>query len=352
MRIAYYCDGTWNDPSTDTNIYRLSTATLYLAGQQDARYDDGVGSDGLPVDKLLGGTFAAGLVNKVKDGYTRIAHMYGSGDELFIFGFSRGAYTARCIAGMIATCGLPTQNFDQECVDTAWQAYRDQTQRATLLNSLGNYAMENAKIRMLGVFDTVGSLGIPALWGGIDTNLYGFLDTALHPNVLNAYHAVSIDEQRSQFPPTLWTSGSGSPDQVIEQTWFAGVHCDVGGGYIPTAEDNGTRLADISLAWMASRAQLLGLQFDPTFAAKYTTVNARYALDQIHDSHSGLFILSPAKPRTIPPDSVLANSVTIRCQYASTYAPGNLVLNGGIPDHCYNVARAVQDPTTPGWQTS
>jgi uncharacterized protein (DUF2235 family) len=349
MRIAYYCDGTWNDPATDTNIYRMSNATLIQPGQQDARYDNGVGVDGLPLDKLFGGAFGGGLVQKVKDGYTRIAHMYTAGDDLFIFGFSRGSYTARCIAGMISICGLPTKNVDDKCLDIAWQAYRDPDNRKILLASLADYAIQPAKILMLGVFDTVGSLGIPAAWGGIDTHQYGFLNTDLHENVQNAYHAVAIDEQRAQFPPTLWTNACGGVEQVMEQTWFSGVHCDIGGGYAPAPEDNGTRLADLSLAWMVERAQLLGLQFDPKFLAKYNTLNAHYALTQIHNSRVGIFALPipGPRPRTIPTGAILANSVTIRCQQMPTYIPTNITLTAGVPDPAYNTARTVQNPTTP-----
>jgi uncharacterized protein (DUF2235 family) len=323
MRIAYFCDGTWNDPASNTNVYKLSNATLHIPGEQDARYDPGVGTDGSPLDKLTGGALGAGLVNKVKDGYTRIAHMYHAGDELFLFGFSRGAYTARCLAGMIAICGLPTQNVDQQCVDTAWQAYRDQDHRATLLGSLGSYAMENAQIKMLGVWDTVGALGIPAMWGGIDSVQYGFLSTDLHANVLNAYQALAIDERRAQFPPTLWTAACGE-GQVLEQVWFSGVHCDVGGGYPTSPEDNGTSLSDITLGWMASKAQALGLKLDAGVAAKYQPLEARYAMDQIHESWRGLFMVTPPHARTIGAGALVSNSVTIRCDRGLGYAPGNL----------------------------
>ncbi|MGC2399187.1 MAG: DUF2235 domain-containing protein, partial [Acidobacteriaceae bacterium] len=278
MRIAYFCDGTWNDPANNTNVFQLSTATLQIPGQQNCTYDSGVGTGGNPLDVLLGGALAAGLISKVKAGYTQIAHLYDPGDEIFLFGFSRGAYTARSLAGMIAICGLPTRNVDQECVDTAFQAYRDQVNRAMLLNALQDYAMEDARIRMVGVWDTVGALGIPAAWGGIDAIQYGFLDTSLHPDVLNAYQALAIDEQRAQFPPTLW-DGPFAPSQTVEQVWFCGVHCDVGGGYSSFADDNNTLLSDITLGWMAGKAQALGLVIDPAFIAAHSNLAARYALD-------------------------------------------------------------------------
>jgi uncharacterized protein (DUF2235 family) len=157
-----------------------------------------------PTDEMYsvsGGAFGLGLFQKIKDGYTKIAHVYEAGDEVFLFGFSRGAYTARSLAGMIANCGLPTKNFDTSMIETAFQAYRNKDQRATLLASLSAYGMHDARITMVGVWDTVGSLGIPSVIGGVAPLLYGFLDTTLHPDVLHAYQALAIDERRLEFPP-------------------------------------------------------------------------------------------------------------------------------------------------------
>jgi uncharacterized protein (DUF2235 family) len=351
MRIAFFCDGTWNDPASNTNVGRLFTATEQLPGEQVAKYDSGVGTDGKPVDHLFGGAFGAGLVNKVKDGYSQIANAYSADDELFLFGFSRGAYTARCLAGMIAICGLPTQNVNQECIDTAWQAYRtvgDEPHRQSLLASMSEYGMHDAKITMLGVWDTVGSLGIPALWGEVDTNQYGFLSTDLHADVLNAFQAVAIDEQRKQFPPSLWTAACGE-GQVMEQVWFTGVHCDVGGGYAPGTNDNGTLLADITLAWMAGKAQALGLKLDAAFTAKYQTPAARYALNELHDSKTGLFKLDLPFHRTIPKGAAIGSSVAIRLQHGSGYAPGNLTLANGVPAGDYVLVDTVGPPPIVDW---
>ena len=189
-------------PRTTPTFFNSLLQAARIAGEQDSSYDSGVGTGGDPIDKLLGGALGAGLVVKIKAGYTRIAHVYEAGDDIFLFGFSRGAFTARSLAGMIAICGLPTENVDEECVDSAFEAYRNQADRQMLLDSLKEYSMEDARFKMLGVWDTVGSLGIPAAWGGIDAIQYGFLDTSLHPDVLDAYQALAIDEQRAQFPPT------------------------------------------------------------------------------------------------------------------------------------------------------
>lgn len=334
-RIVFCADGTWDGKSNNTNVFKLFNA-LQVSADQLPFYDSGVGADGNPVEKLLGGAFGTGLFQKVKDGYTKIAHAYEAGDQVYIFGFSRGAYTARSIAGMVANCGLPTKNFDDALVNTAFQAYRNKPQRAQLLSGLSaQYGMANADIVMVGVWDTVGSLGIPAIFGGVDVALYGFLDTGLHPSIKNAYHAIAIDERRREFPPTLWTSAP-APGQTIEQVWFCGVHSDVGGGYAAGDEDDNTALSDITLAWMISKAQAAGLTFAPAALAQYPLpLKGQYALDQLHESWNVLWGIPLV--RTIPPNSSIANSVVMRCQHG--YQPGNLNLQNGVPAAGYsNVA--------------
>jgi uncharacterized protein (DUF2235 family) len=168
-RIVFCADGTWDSTQNDTNVYKLFKA-IPVSSDQVAYYDDGVGSDGTLIEKLLGGAFGAGLFQKIKDGYTKIAQVYEPGDDLFIFGFSRGAYTARSLAGMIAVCGLPTASFDANLVTPAFNAYRqkDPIQRKSILDGLSQYNLFDAKLKMVGVWDTVGSLGIPALLGDVD----------------------------------------------------------------------------------------------------------------------------------------------------------------------------------------
>jgi uncharacterized protein (DUF2235 family) len=227
-RIVFCADGTWQAPMANTNVYRIYKA-LQVSSDQVTYYDDGVGADASGIAKVLQGAFGAGLLQKVMDGYTKIAHVYEPGDEIYLFGFSRGAYTARSLAGMIATCGLPTGAFGDTCVSQVFAAYRDPVNRAALLAKLTACGLGSATIRMVGVWDSVGSLGIPAIFGGVDENKYGFLDTALHPDVKAAYQCLAIDEVRAQFPATLWTSAPVT-GQTLEQVWFSGCHGDVGGG--------------------------------------------------------------------------------------------------------------------------
>jgi uncharacterized protein (DUF2235 family) len=327
--IVFCADGTWDDPNSNSNVSQLYLALDNVAGVQVSIYDSGVGSSGVPIEKLLGGAFGAGLFQKIKDGYSAIAAQYQRGDRIFTFGFSRGAYTARSVAGMIAICGLPTQFVtDPKCVDLAFEAYRNSGERSELLQSLDEtYSMDNATIQLLGVWDTVGSLGIPALFGGIDVIQYGFLSTTLHPDVLNAVQALSIDEQRMQFQPCLWTDPP-SPGQSITQVWFSGVHCDVGGGYAP--DPNGASLSNITLLWMANYAKKFGLALKTEVLS-----NAMLALDAMataHDSRTGAYKIFPPHVRNIDAASCLGSSVGVRCSNVPLqYAPENLhFVNGQI----------------------
>jgi uncharacterized protein (DUF2235 family) len=337
-RIIYCADGTWDSAQNNTNVYTIFKA-IPMASDQVAYYDDGVGSDGTLIEKLFGGAFGLGLFQKIKDGYTKIAQVYEPGDDLFIFGFSRGAYTARSLAGMIAVCGLPTASFDNNLVNPAFDAYRqrDPNQRSAMLASLSQYNLYDAKIKMVGVWDTVGSLGIPALLGDVDPILYGFLDTNLHPDVLNAFQALAIDERRREFPPTLWTPPSPPvAGQTLQQIWFSGVHCDGGGGYPETG------LSDITLSWMMGNAKNLGVQFDPKVCAQFATLDAKNALGQIHESWSIMWGFP--KSRTVPNNSAVSNSVAIRCVYQSGYQPGNLALIDGELAPSYQLVPVVAPP--------
>jgi uncharacterized protein (DUF2235 family) len=340
-RIVLCADGTWDNTSNKTNVYRLYKA-LATSADQIAFYDDGVGADGLLLDRLLAGAFGIGLFAKVKQGYTEIAHVYEEGDDLFIFGFSRGAYTARSIAGMIAACGLPTKNFDDSMVDTAFDAYRKKDQRANLLAQLKQkYEIATPKIKMLGVWDTVGSLGIPAIFGGVSPLLYGFLDTSLNPNVLNAYHALAIDERRIEFPPTLWTS-TPAPGQTVEQVWFCGVHSDVGGGEPQDASDT-MALSDIPLAWMMDKACALGLAINTDLRKQYTLpLDPKYALDTLHNSWNPIWGFP--RPRAIADNASIADSVAIRLQHHDSWQPKNLKIENGVLAKCYQIVSIVGNP--------
>jgi uncharacterized protein (DUF2235 family) len=338
-RIVFCADGTWQAPVNNTNVYRLYKA-LTVASDQVTFYDDGVGADTTGVSRILDGAFGQGILQKIQDGYTKIAHVYEPGDEIFLFGFSRGAYTARSLAGMIANCGLPTGAFSDACVTQAFAAYRDPVNRASILNGLTACGLGAATIRMVGVWDTVGSLGIPAIFGGVDEKAYRFLDTSLHPDIKNAFQCLALDEKRAQFPATLW-EGTPVADQTLEQVWFSGCHGDVGGGTAQGGEvDAGTRLCDITLGWMLSKAQALGLAIDPAVLTQYGTFSAEVALDAIRETWTPKD--GPPRLRPVPAGAEVSNSVAVRLQYALTYVSGSLIVENGALADGYSIVNLVE----------
>ena len=194
-------------------------------------------------------------------GYKFIVETFEPGDEIYVFGFSRGAFQARCLGGLIHHCGvLKRENAAK--IGAAWKSYQDARRTADQpgvadLRSASHYPV---RIRLMGVWDTVGNLGIPAIPKFIDRRELTFHNTQLSPLVDIGLHALSIDEPRKFFSPTFWTrrTGDAAPEgQIIEQVWFPGCHANVGGGY----GDRG--LSDISLIWMAERtAALTEVAFD------------------------------------------------------------------------------------------
>lgn len=172
---------------------------------------------------------------------------------------------------MIATCGLPTGAFTDDCVTQAFAAYLDPMKRTSILAGLGACGLRDVTIKMLGVWDTVGSLSIPTIFSGVEENKYGFLDTSLHPDIKNAYQSM----KQAQFPATLWTSKPVG-GQTIEHVWFSGCHGDMGGGTaLAGGVDAGTCLCDITMGRMVAKSQALGLTFDPAAAAQCGTLPAK-----------------------------------------------------------------------------
>jgi uncharacterized protein (DUF2235 family) len=328
-RVVLCADGTWNTPhgvdvaANDTNVRKLYCA-LTDDPNQLGYYDSGVGTNGTPIDHLIGGAMGEGLFQKIQENYQYLAYVWDPGDDIFLFGFSRGAYTARSLGGMIARFGVPTMNFDNMTVKKIFDAYRmtDATQKAAAKASLtAEYGLTDVTVKMIGVWDTVGSLGIPGIVFSIfDQKRYGFLDTTLHPTVEKAYHAICIDERRVQFMPTLWTNDDGTPrsnDGQVEQVWFPGGHCDVGGSY-PESQ-----LADIAMSWMLKKAMALGLTFTDAAMKQYGKVDPANALGMQHDEWK-LIPWAIPKHRTVPANAVMSNSVQLRLDGMAAYEPENL----------------------------
>jgi uncharacterized protein (DUF2235 family) len=276
-RLIVCCDGTWNtaeDP-TVTNVRRLANAL----GDRDERgneqltyYQPGVGTAGPLLARLLGGGTGTGLSRNVMDGYHWLAARYSPGDQIALFGFSRGAYTARSLAGMISACGLVDPADLAESV--VWQRIqriydrryrrRDPTDRWRdgLRFRFDPARPEQIPIDLVGVWDTVGALGIPDYVGGLDVldpaRRHAFHDVTLNPHIRFGRHAVAMDETRRPFAPTLWARPY-APGQDVAQVWFPGSHQDVGGGH----ERAG--LSDDALLWMVEEARgTVGLGFNPS----------------------------------------------------------------------------------------
>ena len=326
-RILYCADGTWdttrNDASsfdtTNTNVRKMYRASIASA-EQIAFYDSGVGTDDRLLPSLRGGAFGAQIDEKIKQAYSQIAQVHKVGDEIFLFGWSRGAYTVRSLASMIYLVGFPTKSFDNSMVDELFFVYRNPEQRETLLDDLDKkYGLRKTPIKFVGVLDTVGSLGLPAVKGGVSEPRYGFLNTSLDPNILNAYQAIAIDECRQQFPITMWDEPSPPvKGQVLEQIWFAGDHEDVGGGF---PEDE-AGLSEIPLKWMADKASSLGLQIKSDLLTRDTALNAKQALSPIHDEWSPKY--GRREYRVVPDNAMLSDTVAFRCKQDNTYRPQNL----------------------------
>ncbi|MFU8815170.1 MAG: DUF2235 domain-containing protein [Pseudomonadales bacterium] len=263
-RIVLCADGTWNSPETDTptHVMRLARgiAPEDAAGnKQVVFYDWGVGSDG---DRIKGGLTGSGIDKNIMDCYRFLVHNYQPGDALYLFGFSRGAYTARSLGGFIRNCGV-LKPAHAARIPEAFELYRRRPKSSSPDSPAAkafrsSYAVaDRTEIELIGVWDTVGALGIPAPFiGTLGEARYLFHDAEPSSIVRHARHAVSIDENRRDFEPTLWTE---KPGIDLEQVWFPGVHSDVGGGYL----DRG--LGDCAALWMVREAEACGLRFAPHF---------------------------------------------------------------------------------------
>jgi glutathione S-transferase len=342
--IVFCADGTWNGPNSDhdkdgipdpTNVFKAflllsgepDPASTLLASEQEiaepgpdgqvAKYLHGVGDSRNVITKLVGGAFGDGIIARIVRGYTYVSRNYRPGDRIILTGFSRGAYTARALGGMIANVGLlDTSRYDVEDKALAyrmgilaWRKYREARPPARdtggrlkgLLEKIVNFTPALAltrlqpedtvpvdEIRAIGVWDTVGALGIPLYLDDEDSSvdLFRFADTALSPKVKFGIHAISLDEQRGDFTPTLWDSRDG-----IRQVLFAGAHADVGGGY-PSGESG---LSDIACEWMLNRLA------DPAIGVRLKQQPWSLKPDFLGASHSpwkqAPFLLRPSGPR-------------------------------------------------------
>ncbi len=312
-RIVVLIDGTWQQEGVgiNTNVakldspYKLAGSSLIRTTDRNGisqlvKYHKGVGAEKNPLWHWLGGLVGEGLKMLVLDAYASVVDVYKQNDEIFVLGFSRGAYAARALVGMIGASGIVRSEAN---VGVAWDHYRVSPQArsnpsgasksdAKAINALATLRKSGGihpsnRVKCVGVWETVGSYGVPAgfhlgfITRFLSVELLGFHDTSFGDHVDVGLHALGIDEHRRPFVPTFWTIAKGQkPRGIVEQTWFAGEHGNIGGGH----PDSG--LSNQALVWMIARIQALtDLEFDQAAAeALGTEVNLN---GEVYDSTVG-----------------------------------------------------------------
>jgi uncharacterized protein (DUF2235 family) len=297
--IVVCIDGTGNEyGDNDTNVVKMYEL-IVRDKDQIAFYDPGVGTFsvfgrtlGKQIGMILGKAFGVGLTENIEDAYTYLMDRYEREDRLYLFGFSRGAFAVRALAGMLHKVGL-LQKGSINLIPYASKVYNTRGNDEIAKGFKKTYCNE-CKPYFIGVWDTVGSLG----W------FYGkqFFDDRLNGDVPYAYQAIAIDEKRKKFPVSIWNETDLASNQNVEQVWFAGVHSDVGGWY------QERDLSNITLIWMLENAEKHslklkegwrdGIGFDP--------------LGKMHESRTGLWCIWPAVRRIIPEGAKIYSGVLTR----------------------------------------
>lgn len=269
-RMIICCDGTWNTPDKNTSGIPLHTNVVKIAQaikpvsdfgvRQLTYYNVGIGTSGTFLKKWYDGATGSGISKNIIEAYKYLILNYESGDELFFFGFSRGAFTVRSLAGLIRNSGILRKD-SIDMIEKAYKLYKSRSssthpkeKEATLFRKTYTVA-DKVPIKFIGVWDTVGSLGNPLVLNTLFSKISpitlanSFHDAELSSIVENAVQALAIDEKRSNFRPTIWIKQDDSVNQYVEQKWFIGAHSNIGGGYPSTA------LSDIALEWMIEKAR-------------------------------------------------------------------------------------------------
>ena len=326
--IVVCADGTWNRPEEDiekdfpTNVLKLARAIRpsTTALKQQVFYDWGLGSYH---DRVSAGATGRGIHKNILDGYRYIVQNYAEGDRIYLFGFSRGAYTVRALSGLINNCGI-LKRPQAALISSAWKIYKSPQKKnhpdgEAAVQFRNAHAHPSRAVHFIGVWDTVGALGVPFSFMGLFDRHDEFYDTKMGPNVAYARHALAIDEQREDFEPTVWTS---RPGVDLKQVWFAGVHADIGGSY-PPDKATGLRASDASLAWMLGEAEAQGLVLEAHLRSALT----EGAAPRIHQSRNHVYRLkSPLhRPLIIQGKATRIHpSVKARYQADDSYRPPQL----------------------------
>ncbi|MBW4935356.1 DUF2235 domain-containing protein [Marinobacter sp. F4206] len=327
-RLVICADGTWNRPEEDlhkdvpTNVLRMARAISPLTARgwpQHVFYDWGIGSY---YNAVIGGATGRGIHKNIMDAYRYIVQNYEPDTELYFFGFSRGAYTVRSLCGLINNCGI-LKRPDARLIQKAFDHYKKTGKEyapagAESLKFRAEHSHPSREIHFVGVWDTVGALGVPFSLLGLFDRKDEFYDTKLGSNVRVARHALAIDERREDFEPTLWRP---RPGLDLKQVWFAGSHSDIGGGY--PADEGGLFASDIALDWMVQEARAAGLEIEPHLPAA-ARPDARAKL---HNSRRHIFrfsqpLIRPLKVADV--ETTIHPSVKDRWRLDPGYRPPNL----------------------------
>ncbi|TFK20147.1 hypothetical protein FA15DRAFT_689251 [Coprinopsis marcescibilis] len=328
-RLILCCDGTWQDGigehrSVYTNVLRLAR-TIHHADEryqppipQIVFYQSGIGTEKNFYSEYIEGTTGGSLADKVEEAYAFIAHNYNPGDEIFLFGFSRGAYTARMVAMFIGEIGvLDRKEMDHFAkIFIAFQKLgkaNKQEDIAVLREELHPWCNPKAagrlradvdgdtfNVKCVGVFDTVGSLGLPESLTIRFTKvrtIFGFPDRKLGEHVERAYQALALHEMRADFNCNVFeqTEKGKLKGQTLKQCWFTGAHTDIGGGY---KEHD---LADVALFWMAANIEdIIALDLD--YLGRLPQPVAPWGQQKPHENSSktGIFFLAQGIQRELP----------------------------------------------------
>lgn len=333
-RLIVCCDGTWQNLSSryPTNVVKIAQAIKPQSTNEIPQiifYDEGIGT-GDKADRMFGGAFGWGIDQNIQDAYRFLCLNYEKGDEIYLYGFSRGAYTVRSLAGLIYCSGLLARNKIRQ-TPRAYELYRHPDIRPHDHEAI-QFRLDNAvrfkneagvPIKLLGCWDTVGSLGIPDQIPFLPVDewineKYKFHDTSLSLIIENAFHAVAIDEIRKVFDITLMVKSSQNPAQTLRQVWFPGDHGCVGGG---TKEQSG--LSDGALKWMIDESKAFGLEFDEGAVLDGINLNPTIPFD---NTLKGISALTGRNLRTVSDNwDDLHESVVKR--YIESYAGDLRVMN-------------------------
>lgn len=351
--IILCLDGTNNEYSaTNTNVVKIHALLRRDSAEQITYYQPGIGTMPPPgyyskakeiILKQLDLAIAFLLRDHVLDAYRFLMNAYEEGDNIYLFGFSRGSYTARVLAAMVRKVGLIGRE-NEELIPFAWDIYTRKYSNAGTVIAQGfrQTFSRDIRIKFLGLWDTVSSVG----WT-YNPKHYEF--TANNPSVEIVRHAVSLDERRAYFPQNLWTH-TPPESQDVDEVWFPGVHCDIGGGYL----ESEAGLSKIPLRWLVSEAIEKGLLVDPVAMARVIpqmTTDEYSAPDpcaMMHNSLKGLwwileflpkrvrdpkhgfskkFIFHEGHPRVVEDGAKLHISIFERMSRLVEYKPRNIPSN-------------------------